>query len=286
MIRSSSASDNSSVLAAASVTEPKFMSCPAEAGCSVTVAVAVSVPLKSIRLAVICAPPPPTFAPLATVNLAAAPNSVTLMLKPGPPSKSLAADVLDTRISPAKASRPGLPLGLLTPATPFTSPTVNPSTSSNPTWPTVVRMATVSTSLLLLDKPTVPPACTARLEMVIAADCVTPAPLIRCSVLVPAGLIGALIVIAPALLPPIRRTPAKIRSSSASESSSVLAATSVVEPRSTPQPVDAAFSCTDPTVACTEPARFIRSACRIELGPLTILPATRLRFDPLPSEFK
>ena len=193
-IRSSSASDNSRVLRVASPFEPRLMSCPTKFGCKVTVAVVVSVPRKSIRSAVTCAPPPLTFAPLAMVNFAPAPNSVIFMLKPAPPSKSLAADVLATEISPVKASRLGLPIGLLTPATPLTVPTVNPSRSSKLILPEVVRRATMSASLLL-ERLIVPAASTARFATVMPADCETPAPLIKCSVPEPLMAFATLILL-------------------------------------------------------------------------------------------
>ena len=181
VIRSNSVSDNSSVLAVASPMEPRLMSCPTTFGCNVTVPVAANVPMKSMRSAVICAPAPLTFAPLAIVNFAPAPNNAIFMLKPAPPSISLAADVLSTEISPAKATRFGLPFGLLTPETPLTVRMANPSRSSKLMLPTVVRRAKVSTSLLL-DRLIVPAAKTDKLSTAMLADCVTPAPLINCNV--------------------------------------------------------------------------------------------------------
>ena len=167
--RSNSASDSSNVLTAASVDDPRSMSRPAEIGCKVVRGGGVRVPAKSIRSAVICAPRAADAAPPATLNLAPGPKRVMFMLKPAAPSKSFAADVLATTISPVNASKPGPPLGLPTPATPLTSPTVNPSESSKPTCPAVVRRATVSTSLVLPERPIVPPAWTAKFATVIGA---------------------------------------------------------------------------------------------------------------------
>ena len=171
--------------------------------------------------------------------------------------------------------------------------TVSPSLSVTKTPPD--RLTTVSCEMAVssgfAEAPTLA-ASNVRLVTVTSASDELPsikAPSAkRLSELVPAQLIAELIVRTPRLeivngkFAPL----IAIRSSSASDSSSVLAATLVAEPRSMPQPADAVFSWTDPTVACTEPARSIRSACMVTLGPLTDLPVTRLRFDPLPIAVK
>ena len=142
---------------------------------------------------------------------------------------------------------------------PSTVPTAKPSVSMKLRVPVVLRAATLST--LFAWKSEMPaPASMARFGTLKRAFCVTVPLVSRCSVPMASGLMIWAMVIAPPSNFPTRSVAAVIRSSSASDSSTAPAATSVVEPRLISLPALAACTETCPSAAESAPRRSMRSA--------------------------